>query len=76
MHGRLYISQNWLCFYANIFGWETFVSITYKIPRGWGEVSKAKIFKGKYEPKREFPEGSMQRGWVRGGGGLLGACET
>ena len=27
MHGRLYISQNWLCFYANIFGWETFVSI-------------------------------------------------
>ncbi|EDO45283.1 predicted protein [Nematostella vectensis] len=26
VHGRLYISQNWLCFYANIFGWETFVS--------------------------------------------------
>ena len=29
VHGRLYISQNWLCFYANIFGWETFVSILY-----------------------------------------------
>jgi len=28
VHGRLYVSQNWLCFYANIFGWETFVSIT------------------------------------------------
>ncbi|XP_020623293.1 GRAM domain-containing protein 1B-like isoform X2 [Orbicella faveolata] len=27
VHGRLYISQNWLCFYANIFGWETFVTI-------------------------------------------------
>ena len=27
VHGRLYISQNWLCFYANIFGWETFVSM-------------------------------------------------
>ena len=29
VHGRLYISQNWLCFYANIFGWETFVSMRY-----------------------------------------------
>lgn len=28
VHGRLYISQNWLCFYANIFGWETFVTIS------------------------------------------------
>lgn len=27
VHGRLYVSQNWLCFYANIFGWETFVTI-------------------------------------------------
>jgi len=26
-----------------------------EIPRGWG-VSKAKIFKGKYEAKLEFPE--------------------
>jgi len=32
-----------------------------EIPRGRG-VSKVKIFKGKYEPKLEFPEG-------RGGGG-------
>ena len=23
VHGRLYVSQNFLCFYANIFGWET-----------------------------------------------------
>ncbi|PFX16245.1 GRAM domain-containing protein 1B [Stylophora pistillata] len=30
VHGRLYISQNWLCFYANIFGWETFVTIQCK----------------------------------------------
>lgn len=27
VHGRLYLSQNWLCFYANIFGWETLVTI-------------------------------------------------
>ncbi len=26
VHGRLYITQNWVCFYANIFRWETIVS--------------------------------------------------
>lgn len=26
VHGRLYASQNYLCFYANIFRWETLVS--------------------------------------------------
>jgi hypothetical protein len=25
IHGRLYLTQNWLCFYANIFSWETLV---------------------------------------------------
>ena len=26
LQGRLYITQNWLCFYANIFTWVTLVS--------------------------------------------------
>lgn len=26
VHGRLYITQNWICFYANIFRWETMVN--------------------------------------------------
>jgi GRAM domain len=26
VHGRLYVSPGFLCFYANIFGWETSVS--------------------------------------------------
>lgn len=30
VHGRLYVTQNLLCFYANIFGWETLVSIRWK----------------------------------------------
>ncbi|XP_028400786.1 protein Aster-B-like isoform X2 [Dendronephthya gigantea] len=30
VHGRLYVSQSWLCFYANIFGWETLVTINLK----------------------------------------------
>jgi len=30
VHGRLYASQNFLCFYANIFRWETNVTIKWK----------------------------------------------
>ncbi|XP_052754770.1 protein Aster-B-like isoform X3 [Galleria mellonella] len=30
MHGRLYASQNYLCFYASIFGWETSLSLRWK----------------------------------------------
>ncbi|XP_021923999.1 GRAM domain-containing protein 1B-like isoform X2 [Zootermopsis nevadensis] len=30
VHGRLYVSQNYLCFYANIFRWETSVSLRWK----------------------------------------------
>jgi len=26
-HGRLYISRQWICFYANIFRWETAVCL-------------------------------------------------
>jgi hypothetical protein len=27
VHGRLYVTKNYLCFYANIFKWETLVSV-------------------------------------------------
>ncbi|XP_019852961.1 PREDICTED: GRAM domain-containing protein 1B-like [Amphimedon queenslandica] len=27
IHGRLYVTQNWICFYANIFSWETLLTI-------------------------------------------------
>ncbi|XP_028157113.1 protein Aster-B-like [Ostrinia furnacalis] len=30
VHGRLYASQNYLCFYASIFGWETSLSLRWK----------------------------------------------
>ncbi|XP_059052971.1 protein Aster-A-like, partial [Achroia grisella] len=30
MHGRLYASQNYLCFHASIFGWETSLSLRWK----------------------------------------------
>ncbi|XP_067928922.1 protein Aster-A-like isoform X2 [Watersipora subatra] len=30
VHGRLYMSQNWICFYASIFKWETTVMIECK----------------------------------------------
>ncbi len=28
VHGRLYVSQNYVCFYANIFGWETSLALS------------------------------------------------
>ncbi|XP_033228649.1 protein Aster-B-like [Belonocnema kinseyi] len=30
VHGRLYVTQNYVCFYANIFMWETLVSLRWK----------------------------------------------
>ncbi|XP_040836841.1 protein Aster-C-like [Ochotona curzoniae] len=30
LQGRLYLSENWLCFYSNIFRWETAISIALK----------------------------------------------
>ncbi|CAH1797342.1 unnamed protein product [Owenia fusiformis] len=30
VHGRLYVTQNWICFYANIFRWETVLTIRCK----------------------------------------------
>lgn len=30
LQGRLYLSENWLCFYSNIFRWETTVSHTHR----------------------------------------------
>ncbi|XP_006814226.1 protein Aster-B-like, partial [Saccoglossus kowalevskii] len=30
VHGRLYLTQNWLCFYANIFRWETLITVKCK----------------------------------------------
>ncbi|XP_063160795.1 protein Aster-C [Candoia aspera] len=30
LQGRLYLSENWVCFYSNIFRWETMISIALK----------------------------------------------
>uniref|UniRef100_A0A452R4V0 GRAM domain containing 1A n=1 Tax=Ursus americanus TaxID=9643 RepID=A0A452R4V0_URSAM len=30
LQGRLYLSENWICFYSNIFRWETTISIQLK----------------------------------------------
>ncbi|KAM6447450.1 protein Aster-C isoform 1-T1 [Liasis olivaceus] len=30
LQGRLYLSENWVCFYSNIFRWETVISIALK----------------------------------------------
>uniref|UniRef100_A0A8C3X4R8 GRAM domain containing 1C n=1 Tax=Catagonus wagneri TaxID=51154 RepID=A0A8C3X4R8_9CETA len=30
LQGRLYLSENWLCFYSNVFRWETTISVALK----------------------------------------------
>ncbi|XP_067890293.1 protein Aster-C [Heterodontus francisci] len=30
LQGRLYLTENWLCFHSNIFGWETSITISLK----------------------------------------------
>lgn len=39
LQGRLYLSENWICFYSNIFRWETLV----KNLGWWGMVGEACI---------------------------------
>ena len=38
LQGRIYVTQNYLCFYANIFRWETLVN-----NRNTGEMSKRSL---------------------------------
>lgn len=30
VHGRMYVTENWICFYANIFRWETVLTVPLK----------------------------------------------
>ncbi|XP_071853799.1 protein Aster-B-like [Apostichopus japonicus] len=30
VHGRMYVTENWICFYANIFRWETVLTVRIK----------------------------------------------
>lgn len=30
VHGRMYVSQHYMCFHANIFGWETYLTLKWK----------------------------------------------
>lgn len=30
VHGRMYVSQHYMCFHANIFGWETYLCVKWK----------------------------------------------
>nr|XP_033770254.1 protein Aster-A isoform X2 [Geotrypetes seraphini] len=43
LQGRLYISENWICFYSNIFRWETTISIQLKNIRCIKKEKTAKL---------------------------------
>lgn len=43
MHGRLFVTQNYLCFHANIFGWETYLSLKLKDITAIAKEKTAKV---------------------------------
>ncbi|XP_028406902.1 GRAM domain-containing protein 2B-like isoform X2 [Dendronephthya gigantea] len=44
LHGRLFLSQNWLCFYSNIFGWETVVKLELRKVKSIARARTAYMF--------------------------------
>ncbi|KAK3587699.1 hypothetical protein CHS0354_042485 [Potamilus streckersoni] len=43
VHGRMFITQNWICFYANIFRWETVLTISCKEIKGITKEKTARV---------------------------------
>ncbi|XP_066499554.1 protein Aster-A isoform X2 [Hoplias malabaricus] len=43
LQGRLYLSENWICFYSNIFRWETTITILLKDVTGLTKEKTAKV---------------------------------
>uniref|UniRef100_A0A3P9PLL1 GRAM domain-containing protein n=1 Tax=Poecilia reticulata TaxID=8081 RepID=A0A3P9PLL1_POERE len=43
LQGRLYLSENWLCFYSNIFRWETTITIQLKDVTSMTKEKTAKL---------------------------------
>lgn len=43
MHGRLFVTQNYICFHANIFGWETYLSLKWKEVTAIAKEKTAKV---------------------------------
>ncbi|KAL3886103.1 hypothetical protein ACJMK2_026124 [Sinanodonta woodiana] len=43
VHGRMFITQNWICFYANIFSWETVLTIPCKEIKGITKEKTARV---------------------------------
>lgn len=44
VHGRLYVSQNYVCFYANIFSWETVASLHWRDVTSITKEKTARVF--------------------------------
>ncbi|XP_067831534.1 protein Aster-B-like isoform X2 [Heptranchias perlo] len=43
LQGRIYISENWVCFYSNIFRWETLIALQFKDITGITKEKTAKL---------------------------------
>uniref|UniRef100_UPI00398E6435 protein Aster-B-like n=1 Tax=Pristiophorus japonicus TaxID=55135 RepID=UPI00398E6435 len=43
LQGRIYVSENWVCFYSNIFRWETLIALQFKDVTGITKEKTAKL---------------------------------
>ena len=71
-HGRLYVTQEHFCFYANIFGWETFLVLACKDILAIAREKTAHVIPNaiKITARCEQPSPSPQNGELRGTPGV------
>uniref|UniRef100_A0A3Q4HXN3 GRAM domain containing 1A n=1 Tax=Neolamprologus brichardi TaxID=32507 RepID=A0A3Q4HXN3_NEOBR len=55
LQGRLYLSENWLCFYSNIFRWETTITILLKDVTSMTKEKTAKLIPNAIQITRCHP---------------------
>uniref|UniRef100_A0A3Q2R1G7 GRAM domain containing 1A n=1 Tax=Fundulus heteroclitus TaxID=8078 RepID=A0A3Q2R1G7_FUNHE len=68
LQGRLYLSENWLCFYSNIFRWETTITIQLKDVTSMTKEKTAKLIPNAIQISTEnekVPSSRSPRGKTR-----------
>lgn len=57
LQGRLYLSENWICFYSNIFRWETLVRLSLCCPKAGlcAQVCPGRALPLLFSPVSPFP---------------------
>lgn len=60
VHGRMYVTENWICFYANIFRWETVVS-SHSSLHSWNRTNQLLVKRRAYGAQSYTSAGCHKR---------------